>query len=161
MKLVVIKAGPITRQCAHSEILKHSAQNSPKCQGSQKYCKSHRELMTPRKQYLPYIKGDTHIWTHREHDSMHKIYTGLSQTKSSNCERESWHKFSPLNKNKKKKNYLQLISAEKEKMCFLQWSKIGFINNSSMPESCWTIQNRLSEILCLCVCVLFHFVHNV
>lgn len=101
-----------------------------------KDCKIQRKWLTPRKQWCTYEI--------RDHDNMHKKWTGLHQSNSHHWEGEvdrdshSWPR-----------NYLQLMSDDNRKANFLQWSITGYINHSRigpkgpMPKSSWLTQNGL------------------
>lgn len=56
----------------------------------EKYCKSQRWWVIPRKQCLPYTTGLTHVWTHGDFNSMHRTCAGTNKTKHSSTEKGQW-----------------------------------------------------------------------
>lgn len=90
--------------------------------------------------------GLIHKWTHKDYDSINKIYTGLNSDKIPTLRRENGHKAPFLTK----KLFASYISwkGEKEKFSPVEWHW-DTLKTGPIPLSSWPLQHWLHGLFCL------------
>lgn len=107
----------------------------------QKDCKNQRQWKTLRKQCMDLQR----VWQLAQDLSKFKPYKIL--------EREAW-----LDTKSLSESYLQLISARRREITFLQGSDTGYINHTPREtlSSGVADQHKTDSIVCVCLCVCVH-----